>query len=90
MSAPEICVWITLEESKFLKLATADLVLTAEVNSFGGLEERAAVNFVGGSGKEGEKTKQDGPAREFVVNDDGTVGCRHASHLVLGVKQVTE
>merc|ERR1719199_293282 len=42
------------------------------------------VNFVGHVSARGETFKEGG-GRSFVLNGDGTLACKHAPHLVLGL-----
>eukprot|EP00520_Triparma_pacifica_P018566 CAMPEP_0118653150 /NCGR_PEP_ID=MMETSP0785-20121206/11684_1 /TAXON_ID=91992 /ORGANISM="Bolidomonas pacifica, Strain CCMP 1866" /LENGTH=336 /DNA_ID=CAMNT_0006545687 /DNA_START=1142 /DNA_END=2149 /DNA_ORIENTATION=+ len=51
--------------------------------SFWKYEAGNPVNFVGGSSE--SLTKQKGGGRSWVVNNDGTISCQAAPHLVLGV-----
>ena len=48
------------------------------------MEAGTTVNFVGGTTQR-EKTKQGGGGRDWVINDDGTIGAKHHPHLVLGL-----
>lgn len=72
-------IQVQLEGSGFLKLTDADLVLDV---SFWKFNEGTTVNFVGGSSA--GRTRLEGGGRSWVVNDDGTIGCKYHQHLVLG------
>jgi hypothetical protein len=67
-------------DNQYVKLADADLVFDV---SFWKMEPGNTVNFVGGTSTKA-KTKQGGGGRDFVLNSDGTISCKHRPDLVLG------
>lgn len=75
-------VSVRLEDNEFLKLVDCDLVFDVTMWKF---EVGTVVNFVGGSGGGGHRTKLHGGGRSWTINDDGTISCRNHPHLVLGV-----
>merc|ERR1711998_311832 len=76
-----VAISVRLEDGKFIKLANDDLVFDV---SFWKMEVGNTVNFVGGTTAR-EKTKQGGGGRDWVINEDGTIGAKHHPHLVLGM-----
>ena len=78
--AAEDAVAARYEDGAFVKLADNDLVLDVP---YARMEVGNTVNFVGGT-TEQDRTTESGPARDFVINEDGTIGCMHHPHLVLG------
>ena len=77
----EFAVRVHFEDDAFLVLTDADLCLDV---AFWNMEIGNAVNFVGGT-NENEKTKMGDGGRDWVINDDGTIGSKHHPHLVLGI-----
>ena len=70
---------VRYEEFTFLKLNDDDLVFDV---AFWDMRPGTPVNFVGGSSH--EKTYSYGGGRDFIINDDGTIACKHYPNLVLG------
>ena len=75
-------VSVRWEDNEYLKLVDCDLVFDV---AFWKMEVGTVVNFVGGSGGGGQRTKLPGGGRSWVINADGTISCKHHPHLVLGV-----
>lgn len=75
-------ILLRFEDNEFLKLEDSDLVLDV---AFWRMDVGNAVNFVGGSGTGGHRTKLPGGGRSWAINDDGTISSKHHPHLVLGV-----
>ncbi len=75
----ENAINVKYEEFTFLKLDSEDLVFDI---AFWDMKAGTAVNFVGGWNY--QKTYQYGGGRDFVINDDGTISCKHFPNLVLG------
>lgn len=70
---------VKYEEFTFLKLDHEDLVFDV---AFWNMKVGTPVNFVGGANH--DKTYSYGGGRDFVINDDGTISCKHFPNLVLG------
>lgn len=70
---------VKYEEFTFLKLATDDLVFDV---AFWNMQPGTSVNFVGGPSN--AKTYLYGGGKDFIINDDGTISCKHVPNLVLG------
>jgi hypothetical protein len=78
----EDAITVRYEEGEFLKLGACDLVLSV---AFWKMEVGNVVNFVGGSGDSGHRTKLPGGGRSWTINNDGTISSQHHPRLVLGV-----
>ena len=72
----------SLVDGKFIKLEDANLVL--DVTNWK-MEAGSRVNWVGGTTKK-QCTKLGGGGRDWAVNGDGTISCKHRMDLVLGAK----
>lgn len=72
-------IQVKYEDFTFLKLADDDLVFDV---AFWQMKVGTPVNFVGGSAP--DKTYMYGGGKDFVINDDGTISCKHQPSLVLG------
>ena len=70
------CVKAQYIDDHFIKLEGHDKVLDI---AFWKVEEKTEVNWVGGG-----PTMKDGPGRDFVINDDGSISPRSRLDLVLG------
>lgn len=75
----ENAISVKYEEFTFLKLDHEDLVFDV---AFWNMKVGTPVNFVGGTNH--DKTYSYGGGRDFVINDDGTISCKHFPNLVLG------
>lgn len=75
-------VHVHLEDGEFLMLDDCDLVLDV---SFWKYDVGNTVNFVGGHGTGGQRTKLHGGGRSWMINTDGTISNKSHPDLVLGV-----
>ena len=71
-----------LVDGNYVMLEGADMVLDV---SFWKMESGNTVNWVGGTTKN-DATKKSGGGRDWFVNDDGTISCKHRRDLILGTK----
>mmetsp|Transcript_14998 Transcript_14998/g.19458 ORF Transcript_14998/g.19458 Transcript_14998/m.19458 type:complete len:319 (-) Transcript_14998:271-1227(-) len=76
-------ITVQLVQNEYLKLVDCDLTFDV---SFWKYEPGNTVNFVGGTNQK-EKTLLPGGGRCWEVLPDGTISCKGARHLVLGVPE---
>ena len=78
----EESIYVIWEDFNFLMVLNNDLVFDVKDWNY---KEGNAVNFVGGIPTAKTKTKKYGGGRDWLINEDGTIGLRHQPQFVLGL-----